>query len=87
MRRQQREAGLIPPTASSPPNRKSRFQSTEEESAARTEAVSALVALMRQMLPILLRRLGKIPDPRNPRKLKHQLTVLMIYGILVFVFQ
>jgi len=42
---------------------------------------------MRQMLPILLRRLGKIPDPRNPNKLKHRLTVLMIYGILVFVFQ
>jgi hypothetical protein len=42
---------------------------------------------MRQMLPILLGRLGKIPDPRNPKKLKHQLTVLMLYGILVFVFQ
>ena len=42
---------------------------------------------MRQMLPVLLRRLGKIPDPRNPKKLKHELTVLMVYGILVFVFQ
>ena len=45
------------------------------------------MVLMRQMLPILLGRLGKIPDPRNPKKLKHQLTVLMVYGILVFVFQ
>ena len=87
MRRQQREAGLIPPAASSPPNSKSRFQSTEEESAARTEAVSGLILIMRQMLPILLGRLGKIPDPRNPKKLKHQLTVLMLYGLLVFVFQ
>jgi hypothetical protein len=49
--------------------------------------VSGLILLMRQMLPILLGRLGKIPDPRNPKKLKHQLTVLMLYGILVFVFQ
>ena len=87
MRRQQREAGLTPPAASSPSNSKSHFQSTEEESAARTEAVSGLIVIMRQMLPILLGRLGKIPDPRNPKKLKHQLTVLMIYGILVFVFQ
>ena len=87
MRRQQREAGLIPPATSSPPNRKSRFQSTEEERAARSEAVSGLIRLMRQMLPVLLKRLGKIPDPRNSNKLKHQLTVLMIYGILVFVFQ
>ena len=43
--------------------------------------------LLRQMLPVLLRRLGKIPDPRNPNKLKHQLTVLMLYGLLVFVLQ
>ena len=78
LRRQQREAGLIPPATSSPSNSKSRFQSTEEESAARTEAVSGLLAIMRRMLPILLGRLGKIPDPREPQKLKHQLTVLMI---------
>lgn len=87
MRRQQREAGLIAPAPCSPSNSKSRFQSTEEERAARTEAVSALIVLMRQMLPVLLGRLGKIPDPRNPNKLKHRLTVLMLYGILVFVFQ
>jgi hypothetical protein len=87
LRRQQREAGLIPPAVSSPPNSKSHFQSTEEESAARTEAVGGLMVIMRQMLPVLLKRLGKIPDPRNPKKLKHQLTVLMVYGILVFVFQ
>jgi len=49
--------------------------------------VSGLILIMRQMLPILLGRLGKIPDPRNPKKRKHRLTVLMVYGILVFVFQ
>jgi hypothetical protein len=45
------------------------------------------MAIMRQMLPVLLGRLGKIPDPRNPKKLNHRLTVLLLYGILVFVFQ
>jgi hypothetical protein len=35
--------------------------------------------------PTLLRQLRKIPDPRNPQKTKHKLTVLMLYGILVFV--
>lgn len=87
LRRQQREAGLIPPATSSASNSKSPFQSTEQESEARTEAVSGLIAIIRQMLPVLLRRLEKIPDPRNPKKLKHQLTVLMLYGLLVFVFQ
>ena len=87
MRRQQREAGLIPQTSPGPSNSKSRFQSTEEESAARTEAVSGLISILRQMLPVLLGRLEKIPDPRNPNKLKHRITVLMLYGLLVFVFQ
>lgn len=39
------------------------------------------------MLPTLLKRFAKIADPRNPKKLKHRLTLLMIYGLLVFVFQ
>ena len=87
MRRQQREAGLIAHPAPTPSNSKSRLESPEQEGAARTEAVSGLILIMRQMLPVLLGRLGKIPEPRNPKKLKHQLTVLMLYGILVFVFQ
>ena len=43
--------------------------------------------ILRSQLPTILRRLAKIPDPRNPKKIKHKLTVLMIYGILMFVFQ
>jgi DDE_Tnp_1-associated len=87
LREQQREAGLKPHRAPTPSNCKSRFESKEEESCARHEAVTGLVQLLGQQLPVLLKRLGKIPDPRNPNKLKHKLTVLMLYGILVFVFQ
>ena len=42
---------------------------------------------MRQQLPVLLKRLEKIPDPRNPKKTKYKITLLMLYGVLVFVFQ
>jgi len=41
----------------------------------------------RTQLPPLLKRLARIPDPRNPKKSKHKLTVLMLYGILTFVYQ
>ena len=34
---------------------------------------------------MLLRQLRKIPDPRQPKKIKHKLTVLTLYGTLVFV--
>ena len=87
MREQQREAGLIAQPKPSPSNSTSHFETIDEEGDARTEAVTTLILLMRQLLPLLLRRFAKIPDPRNPNKLKHRLTVLMVYGILVFVFQ
>ncbi|WPL14447.1 transposase family protein [Thiorhodovibrio litoralis] len=87
MRQQQREAGLSPPPSATPSNRTCPFRDNTEERAARTEAVTTLILIMRQMLPILLKRFGKIPDPRHPKKVKHKLTVLMLYGILVFVFQ
>jgi len=41
----------------------------------------------RQQPPVLLKRLSKIPDPRNPEKSTHWLTVIMIYGILAFLYQ
>jgi hypothetical protein len=54
---------------------------------ARNEAVLEQLKVFRAKLPVLLGRLSKIPDPRNPKKTKHKLTVLLIYGILVFVLQ
>ena len=34
-----------------------------------------------------MERLSKIPDYRNPKKIKHKMTVVLIYGILMFVYQ
>lgn len=34
----------------------------------------------------ILNRLSKIPDPRNPKTVKHKLTVVLLYGLLIFVF-
>jgi hypothetical protein len=87
LRQQQREAGLEPQRTATASNRKSNYNSVEEENTGRNDAVIGLLLIMRQMLPVLLKRFAKIADPRNPKKLKHRLTVLMIYGILVFVFQ
>jgi hypothetical protein len=45
------------------------------------------MAVLRRELPRLLERLGKIPDLRHPRRCRHKLTVLLLYGLLMFVFQ
>ena len=40
-----------------------------------------------QLLPGLLEKLSRIPDPRNPNKVKHKMTLIILYGILMFVYQ
>ena len=62
-------------------------QTVEEEQALREEVVAAQIGPWRTLLPKLLRDLAKIPDPRNPNKSKHKLTVVLLYGLLAFVFQ
>lgn len=67
-------------------NRKSTYETREEEQQERQEAVTEQVRIFRERLPILLESLAAIEDPRNPKKTKHKLTVLMMYGILTFVY-
>jgi hypothetical protein len=67
-------------------NKKCSFDKIEEEKADRQETAEAALKVYRRMLPILIKRLCKIKDPRQTKKTKHSLTVLMIYGILMFVY-
>jgi len=87
LRKQQLLDGLISHAKPSAPSACSSFDTIEEECAGRLDAVTGQVQVFRQQLPVLLKKLCKISDPRNPRKTKHKLTVLMLYGILTFVLQ
>ena len=87
LRNQQRAQGLTPTPHCSLANGKCEYQTVEEERVARNLAVTEQAKIFRAQLPHLLRRLNKIPDPRNPKKIKHKHTVLIIYGILSFVYQ
>ena len=68
-------------------NRKCGYETPEDEKLDRQTSVEAALKVYQKTLPILLKRLSKINDPRQPKKLKHRLTVLMIYGILMFIYQ
>jgi len=87
LREQQRAEGLEPRSHTTTPNRKSEYETVEEEKDDRRIAVIEQVRIFREKLPILLNQLRKIKDPRNPRKIKHKLAVVMIYGILCFIYQ
>jgi len=69
------------------PNRKSSFHTVAEEKEAAERLTEEKLKACLQILPGLLKQLERIPDPRDPKKVKHQITVLMLYGILMFVFQ
>jgi DDE family transposase len=62
------------------------YKTVEEEFLARNEIATNQIKIIRSQLPGLLKQLSKIKDPRNPKKSKYKLTVLMIYGIFMFVF-
>ena len=83
----QRQAGLVPPRPASVSNRLCPYQSEAEEQAAREAAVAGQLGVFRTLLPKLIRDLDKIPDVRQPKKVKHKLTVVLLYGLLSFVFQ
>ena len=68
-------------------NRVSGHATVEEEKAAREEIASKFIDALRPQLPALLQSLAKIQDYRNPKKIEHQLTMVLLYGILCFVFQ
>jgi len=87
LKARQQKQGIAIPHKATLPNRRSVWKTPEEEIAARQQAVEGTLDVFRQLLPGLLCDLAKIGDPRSPNKVKHKLTVLLLYGILAFVFQ
>jgi hypothetical protein len=79
--------GLVPPARATVANSVSPWQTADEERAAREDGFEAQWAVYRALLPQLVRRLRRIPDPRHPKLNRHQLTSVLLYGILAFVFQ
>jgi len=86
LREQQKRQGKEYPATFTLPNRKCTHKTTEEEQEATQAVTEEKLKVVHQLLPELLKKLSKIPDPRNPNKIKHQITVMMLYGILMFMF-
>jgi len=85
LRRQLQAEGRIQPSEPAPASRCCPYPSVEHECEARTYAATEHTRLIRSQLPPLLLRLRSIKEPRQPKKIKHTLSVLMLYGILIFV--
>ena len=58
-----------------------------EEREMRQDAVVTQIQTYRSQLKTLLHQFSRIPDQRNPNKIKHKLTVLLLYGLLSSLYQ
>lgn len=85
----QRQAaqGLEKPPTTTQSNGKCEWTTVPQEKEARQQAVEEQIKVFRSVLPTLLKRLARIRDPRNPKTVKHKFTVVLLYGLLTFVFQ
>jgi len=73
--------------ASTLPNRRSSFKKVEEEQDARQSSAEVQINVWRAILPGLLDKFSRLKDPRRPGSIRHKLTVLMVYALLLFIFQ
>ena len=87
LREQLKRVGMRYPRTPTLPNRKSCHKTTEEEQEAVQAVTEEKLKVAYQLLPGLLEKLSRVPDPRDPKKIKHQMSVMMLYGILLFMFQ
>src|SRR5260370_716450 len=87
LRERQTTQGLEPLRKATIGNGKSEWQTIQEEKQARQETAEEQLRVYRSVLPRLLKRLGKIPDPRNPMLIRHKLTVLLLSGVLMIAYQ
>ena len=78
-------AGIVPRTQAH--NRKAPYTTVEGERAFRSDIVAAQIRTWRSLLPGLLKKLSRIPDPRRTTSVKHKLAVLMIFGLFAFIFR
>ena len=67
-------------------NRKCKFATSMEEIEDRYEVAAETIKAYSRYLPGILKDLSEIEDPRNPKKIDHKLSLLMLYGIFTFVF-
>ncbi len=86
LKRQALIEGLCRPFKAAQPNRVANCASPEEEEAQRQHVVAAFIGSVRPQLPALMSALSEIDDPRDPKKIEHELALVLFYGLLCFVF-
>jgi len=76
------DADIMPRTQAQ--NRKAPYTTIEKERDFRSDVVNAQIRVWRRLLPNLIKKLSRIPDPRRTKSVKHTVTVLMVFGLFAY---
>jgi hypothetical protein len=87
LRQEQAVEGLSHRGHHSPDNAKCEYKTETEEKQARQETAKDYLKVWQRNLPFLLIRLAEVTDYRNPKKIKHKVAVILLFGIFWFVLQ
>ncbi|MDO9535049.1 MAG: transposase family protein [Bacillota bacterium] len=87
LRKQQEAEGLKAFAKTSLPDRKSELETPQQEQNKRQTTIEEMLKPYRTILPHILKKLETIQDYRQAKKSKHKLAVLLLFGMLAFVFQ
>ena len=80
LRLHQAAEGLVQPRTATLSNAQCEWADVEEETEARRQTVDEQITVFRTVLPVLLKRLNQIQDPRNAKTVKHKSSVVLLYG-------
>jgi len=70
-----------------PDNSKCAYTTQGEDIQARKEAARDYLKIMQKTLPNLIKRLSKVGDYRDTKKIKHKIEVILLFGIFWFILQ
>ncbi len=87
LREKQAIEGFRPKGHDTPDNAKCEYKTDAEEIEARQEVAKDYLKVLQRSLPSLLIRLSEVTDYRNPKKIKHKVAVILLFGIFWFILQ
>lgn len=68
-------------------NAKQPYVSVDAMKTDRADKLSEQIKAWRGLLPILIKQFAKIVDTRRAKSVKHQIAVVMLYGLFAFIFR
>ena len=87
LRGKQAIEGFSNKRSDTPDNAKCEYETEAEQLEARQQAVKDYLKVLQRNLPSLLIRLSEVTDYRNPKKIKHKVAVILLFGIFWFILQ